>query len=138
MSNEFFGTGNVGQSPELRTVTVGSETRKVLELRVFFDAYGRDAEGNPIQNDAQSFWKTVTLWGERGERAAKHLVKGARIAVKGSLRGEKWVDKATGEERTGDAIRAEDVYLSFARVESVAFKPKAQRADGGGDDMDMN
>jgi single-strand DNA-binding protein len=129
MSNMFFGTGNIGTNPEVRNVSVNGEARKVLELRVFFDAYQRDSTGALVQNDSASFWKDVTLWGERAERAASHLIKGARVAVIGELRGEKWTDKDSGEERTKDAIRADDIYLSFARVESVRFKTKSERTD---------
>ena len=39
MSNEFSGTGNVGDLPILKSVMVGSEERQVAELRVFFDEY---------------------------------------------------------------------------------------------------
>lgn len=127
MSNMFFGTGNIGHAPELRNVSVNGEAKKVLDLRVFFDAYQRDSNGELSQNDAASFWKDVTLWGDRAERAAQHLIKGARIAVIGELRGEKWTDRETGEERTKDAVRAEDVYLSFARVDAVRFKAKAEQ-----------
>ena len=39
MSNEFSGTGNVGDLPLLKTVMVGSEEWQVAELWVFFDEY---------------------------------------------------------------------------------------------------
>ncbi len=129
MSNMFVGTGNIGRAPELRNVTVGGRQAKVLELRVFFDAYKTDPQTNElIQDDGASFWKSVTLWDSRAERAARHLVKGARIHVQGSLRGEKWTDRESGEERSGDFISAEDVFLSFARVESIAWR--AKQGDG--------
>ena len=123
MSNIFSGTGNVGMPPTLKTVSVRGEARKVLELRVFFDAYKSDGNDGYVQDDSASFWKDVTLWGERAERAASHLVKGARIHVVGNMRGEKWQDKTTGEDRYSDSIVAEDIFLSFARVESVTFRP---------------
>ncbi|NJM44468.1 MAG: single-stranded DNA-binding protein [Brachymonas sp.] len=126
MSNVFSGTGNVGMPPSLKTITSNGEPRKVLELRVFFDAYKGDGQGGYVQDDTTSFWKDVTLWGERAERAASHLVKGARIHVIGTVKGEKWKDAKTGEDRYSYSIVADDVFLSFARVESVSFRqPKS-------------
>lgn len=132
MSNMFFGTGNIGKAPELRNVTVAGRQAKVLELRVFFDAYRIDPTSkSPVQDDEASFWKTVTLWNERAERAARHLVKGARIHVQGYFKGERWIDRESGEERIGESIAAEDVFMSFARVESVTWRVKSTDAGGG-------
>jgi hypothetical protein len=39
MPNSYQGTGNLGDSPSLKTVQVNGEDRKVAELRVFFDHY---------------------------------------------------------------------------------------------------
>lgn len=124
MSNQFSGTGNIGLSPELRNVTINGRAAKVLELRVFFDAYKENADGELEQDDSASFWKNVTLWNNRAERAAKHLIKGARVHVVGHIKGEQWTDKDTGEERIDDFIVADDVYLSFVRVDSVTWKDK--------------
>jgi single-strand DNA-binding protein len=135
MSNVFLGTGNIGMPPSLKTVSSNGQQRKVLELRVFFDAYKSDGNGGLVQDDAKSFWKDVSLWGDRAERAASHLVKGARIHVMGSVQGEKWKDKDTGEDRYNDSVVAEDVFLSFARVASVTFRPpKGDAQDATGDE----
>jgi single-strand DNA-binding protein len=128
MSNFFSGTGNVGKAPELRTVNNGGNNSKVLELRVFFDAYKKDVQGEFVQDDAACFWKDVVLWNERAERAAEHLVKGARIHVVGSVKGEQWTDKTSGEIRTNEFVVAEDVFLSFARVEKVTYRQKTEPA----------
>jgi single-strand DNA-binding protein len=129
MSNLFIGEGNLGSAPELKTVEFNNETHRVLELRVFFDAYKQDAEKKYVQDEEKSFWRSVTLWDARAERAAKLLVKGARVLVKGSEKGETWTDKASGEVKKDTRIVADDVYLSFARVESVTFKPKSESSD---------
>jgi single-strand DNA-binding protein len=127
MANSFSGTGNVGLNPEIRNVLVGGRPARVLELRVFFDAYKENSQGDLEQDDAASFWKNVTLWNERAERASKHLIKGARIHVVGHIKGEKWVDKESGEERKGEFIVAEDIYLSFSRVESITWKARQEK-----------
>jgi len=127
MSNVFFGTGNVGTSPEMRFVQVGNRTAKVMEVRVFFDAYRKDEAGEFQQDEAASFWKSVVLWDDRAERAAKILRKGARVCVSGQIKGERWTDKNTGEPRKGDHVEADDIYLSLARVESVQWRERAEQ-----------
>jgi len=49
MSNEFRGTGNVGEAPALKTVRVGAEQRPVTQLRVFFDEHRQDGRGGTDQ-----------------------------------------------------------------------------------------
>lgn len=130
MSNTFVGTGNIGVHPEMRFVQVGDRTAKVLEFRVFFDSYREDDSGQLVQDESASFWKTVVLWDERGERAARLLRKGARVCVLGRIKGEKWTDKNTGEMKYADHVVAEDVYLSLARVESVQWRERAEEPAG--------
>ena len=40
-----------------------------------------------------------------------YLVKGARIAIKGELRQERWTDKNSGQERSKLVVVAEDIQL---------------------------
>lgn len=126
MSNTFIGTGNIGTNPEMRYLQIGDRTAKVLEVRVYFDAYKEDASGQLVQDDGASFWKTVALWDERAERAVKLLRKGARVCVMGRLKGEKWTDKSTGEVKYADHVVADDIYLSLARVEAIQWRERAE------------
>jgi single-strand DNA-binding protein len=83
MINEFQGIGNVGSNPSLSSVEVENETRKVANMRVYFD--------RPIGEDFQDkggFWLTIDIWGFRAEEAARTLKKGARVYVSGTLREE--------------------------------------------------
>jgi len=133
VSNIFSGTGNIGRAPELRMVDLNGRVAKVLELRVFFDAYKTNPQTNELeQDDSASFWKNVTIWNDRAERASKFLVKGARVHVTGYLKGERWTDKDSGTERFGEYVVADDVFLSFARVASVTFREKAQEGSSEG------
>ena len=76
-----------------------------------------------------SSWRGLSFRRDRGERAASHLVKGARVHVTGTVRGEKWKDKTTGEDRYSDSVQADDVYLSFVRVETVTYR-QPKEGDG--------
>ena len=128
MSNEFRGTGNVGDTPALKTVMVGQEERKVTELRVFFDEYRPDGNGGYEQTGG--FWLSVNVWGERrAAEVVQHVKKGARVHVVGRLAESKWTVKDTGEERRALQVNADDLFLSLARVSDVGFKPRREQPE---------
>lgn len=125
MSNEFRGTGNVGDAPVLKTVMVEDEERKVVQLRVFFDEYRQDATGGLEQ--IGGFWLDVNVWGDRrAVDVAQHVKKGARVHVSGRLAQSKWTVTATGEERHALHLNADDVFLGLTRLAEVAYKPRRE------------
>jgi single-strand DNA-binding protein len=131
MSNEFSGTGNVGDQPLLKTVMVGSEERQVAELRVFFDEYRQDGKGGLEQ--AGGFWLDVNVWGERLAAEVAQLVKkGARVHVIGRLAETQWTVTATGEERSALHLNADHLFFSLTRLAEVRFKPRREAAEGRG------
>lgn len=125
MSNEFRGTGNLGDHPILKTAMVRGEERRVAEMRVFFDEYKPDGKGGFEPNGG--FWMSVSLWDQRGEQAAAILRKGARVHVVGRLVEQEWTDKE-GIQRTSIQLSAESVYLSLSRVEEVKFRARRESA----------
>jgi single-strand DNA-binding protein len=128
MSNEFRGTGNVGDQPLLKTVVVGNEERQVAQLRVFFDEYRQDGSGGLEQ--AGGFWLDVNVWGERHAREVAQLAKkGARVHVVGKLAESKWTVTATGEERRALYLNADHLFLSLARLAEARFKPRREAAE---------
>ena len=129
MSNEFSGTGNVGDLPILKAVMVGSEERQVAELRVFFDEYRQDGKGGLEQADG--FWLDVNVWGERLAAEVAQLVKkGARVHVIGRLAETQWTVTATGEERSALHLNADHLFLSLTRLAEVKFKPRREASEG--------
>ena len=128
MSNEFRGTGNIAVAPALKTVSIAGETRKVAELRVFFDDYRPTGQGGIEQTGG--FWLDVSVWGDTlAESAAQHLRKGARVHVTGRLSESKWNAQDSGEERRAMQVNADNVFLSLARVEEVRFRAKRDAAE---------
>ena len=131
MSNEFSGTGNVGDLPILKAVMVGSEERQVAELRVFFDEYRQDGKGGLEQ--AGGFWLDVNVWGDRLAAEVAQLVKkGARVHVIGRLAETQWTVTATGEERSALHLNADHLFLSLTRLAEARFKPRREAAEGRG------
>ena len=125
MSNEFRGTGNVGDAPVLKTVMIEDEERMVVQLRVFFDEYRQDGTGGVEQSGG--FWLDVNVWGDRrAVDVAQHVKKGARVHVSGRLAQSKWTVTATGEERHALHLNADDVFLGLTRLAEVAYKPRRE------------
>ena len=122
MPNSYQGTGNLGDSPGIKTVHVNGEDRRVAELRVFFDNYRPDGQGGVEQTGGH--WLDVSLWDYKAEQAARLLRKGARVHVIGRIELDSWTDKVTGEAREKMRLVADDVLLSLTRVKSVDFEAK--------------
>ena len=123
MSNEFRGTGNVAETPILKTVRVGGEERNVTDMRVFFDEYRPDGRGGFEQSGG--FWLDVNVWGDRrAADAAQHVKKGARVHVIGRLVESVWTTTDTGAERRALHLDADELFLSLARVAGVTYQPR--------------
>jgi single-strand DNA-binding protein len=129
MPNNYQGTGNLGESPTLKTVQINGEDRKVAELRVFFDNYRADGQGGLEQTGGH--WLDVSLWDYKAEQAARLLRKGARVLVMGRLELDSWTDRETGEPREKLRVVADDVLLSLTRVKGVEFEPRRGEEERG-------
>lgn len=109
MSNRFEAEGNLGNQPELRSVTVDGQQRDVLDFSIYVDRRVRDGEGG--FRDKGGFWLNGSLWGGRARPTLDAVKKGMRVRVAGELRMESWADRETGEERSGLKLDAE--YLAI-------------------------
>lgn len=121
MSNEFRGTGYVGDQPTIKAVRVADQERSVAELRVYFDERRPDGEGG--FREAGGFWLDVNVWGDRRVRdVGTHVRKGARVQVVGRLVEETWTDRDTGQKRSAFRCDADEVLLALSRIESVQYR----------------
>lgn len=125
MSNEFRGTGNIGQAPALRTVKVNGEDRSVVDLRVYFDRRIPMKDGS--YDDDGGFWLTVSVWGSRADNAFKLLSKGMRIEVIGPLRLETWEND--NEVRTEFRLTADKITIDPICLDSVILRKRTGTAD---------
>lgn len=122
MPNVYQGTGNLGDNPTLKHVTVKGEDRKVASFRVFFDEYKPDQVSGEIKQSG-GFWLSVDAWGRLADQVAEHLRKGCRVNVTGHIVQDEWEDKDSGEERSAHRLVADGIFLSLSRIESVKFRP---------------
>jgi Single-stranded DNA-binding protein len=128
MANKFSGTGNLADTPTVKSVTVRAEaeSRTVAEMRIYFDRSVPD--GNGGFRDAGGFWLTCNLWGRRAEAPIiKQLTKGMRVHVEGTLSQESWEDSASGTQRTAMRLDVDYLALDPGRIQSVSVA--ASRAD---------
>ncbi len=125
MSNEFKGTGNIGQTPALRAVKVNGEDRSVMDLRVYFDRRIPMKDGS--YDDDGGFWLTVSVWGSRADNAFKLLTKGMRIEVTGPLRLETWEND--NEVRTEFRLTADKITIDPICLDSVIVRKRTGTAD---------
>ena len=72
MPNVFRGKGNLGDTPILKHVPINGADEVVAEMRVFFDDYAYD-QANDEYQQVGGFWMRVSLWGQRGEEAAREV-----------------------------------------------------------------
>jgi single-strand DNA-binding protein len=76
--NKYICTGRLTKDPELRALPSGTS---VCELRLAVDQMGRNREVGYIN---------VSVFGNGGEAAAKHLSKGWLVAVDGRIEFGEW------------------------------------------------
>ena len=102
--------------PELRSLPSG---QSLASLRVAFNTSKKDNATGQWE-DVGNF-ANVTVWGNQGESCAKHLSKGARVAINGRLQYRSWEDK-DGNTRSALEIVAN-------RVQFLESKPANRQAD---------
>lgn len=129
MSNRFLARGNLGGVPELRLVTVDGETRPVADMRLYCDRPVPNGDGG--FTDKGGFWLSVSVWGKRGENAARVLDKGMRIRAEGTLIQNTW--EQDGEKFSRLEMAADDVTLDLSRIESVRLRERNRQESDDGD-----
>ena len=125
MSTYFSGRGNLAEVPELKTVEISGEERKVAQMRIYFDRLVPN--GDDDFEDKGGFWLEVNLWGPRAESTARILLKGARVYVEGHLERQQWRDSETGTERVKLILQAHYIALDLSRVDSVKLRYRGEQ-----------
>jgi single-strand DNA-binding protein len=103
--NKYICTGRLTKDPELRSLPSGSS---VCELRLAVDGLGRGREVGYIN---------VSVFGNGGEAAARHLAKGWLVAVDGRLEFGEW-ESAEGERRHDYTVVGNVEFLAAPRAAS--------------------
>ena len=109
--NKIIITGNLTRDPELRTTPSGVA---VCSMAVAVQRDFADSDGNR----AVDFFN-VNVWREKGETCAKHLKKGRKVGIVGSLQNRSYEDK-DGVKRTVTEIIASEVEFLSPKQEEPA------------------
>lgn len=115
MVNKVILIGNLGRDPEVRSTQSG---QAVATLSVATSRRWRDKDGN---NQEQTEWHTVVVWGRQAEIAGQYLTRGRQVYIEGRLSTRSWEDKTSGEKRYKTEVVCDE------------FKMLGSRGGGGGD-----
>lgn len=116
MVNKVILIGNLGRDPEVRSTPSG---QSVATLNLATSRRWRDKDGN---NQEQTEWHTVVIWGRQAEIAGQYLTRGRQVYVEGRLTTRSWEDKTSGEKRYKTEVVCDD------------FKMLGPKGSGGGGD----
>ncbi|RMH00127.1 MAG: single-stranded DNA-binding protein [Deltaproteobacteria bacterium] len=100
--NKVFLLGNLGRDPELRFT---SNNTPVCQLNVATTRSYTDRGG---QQQSQTEWHRVVVWGQQGERCAQYLSKGRQVFVEGRLQTRSYQDR-DGNKRYVTEVVADNV-----------------------------
>lgn len=108
--NKVIIIGNLGADPETRYVPNGSA---ITNLRVATSESWKDKESGQTQERTE--WHRIVLFGRLAEIATQYLRKGSKVYIEGSLRTNKWQDKATGADRYSTDIIGNELQMLDSR-----------------------
>ena len=134
--------GNLGRDPELRYTPSG---RPVASFTVAVNQSQKNQQsGEWIES---TDWFRVSVWGDRGERAAENLRKGARVFVDGRFRAREY-EANDGQKRMSLDITADTVLGldkreanadgTFTGAPAAAGAPAGGGRPGGFDDTEID
>lgn len=99
--NKVIIVGNLGNDPETRYAQSGAA---ITTISVATSESWKDKEGNAQE---RTEWHRVKFFGKLAEIAGEYLKKGSQVYVEGSLRTEKYTDKAGVEKYATDIVANE-------------------------------
>lgn len=116
--NKVILIGTLGKDPEVRYAQSGSA---LASVSVATNESWKDKNG---EKQERTEWHRVKFFGRLAEIAGEYLKKGSQVYIEGSLRTEKYTDKAGVEKYSTDIIANE--------MQMLGGRPDASRSDAGG------
>ena len=99
--NKVILIGNLGQDPEVRYTTSGTA---IASFSVATSESWTDKQSGEKQERTE--WHRVKVFGKLAEICGEYLAKGRQVYIEGSIRTEKYTDKAGVEKYATDIIAA--------------------------------
>lgn len=116
MANTIEVEGLVGGEPELRYTPEGTA---IATFNIADTPRKYNKETRKWENDGDTVWYRVTVFGNQAEQIKANLNKGTPVFVKGNLSFHAWETK-TGEKRENKEIRADKVYVSVRNTTTAS------------------
>lgn len=114
--NKAIIIGRLGQDPDVRQTANGMS---VANLSVATSEKYKDKSG---QQQEQTEWHRITLWGKLADIAQQYLAKGALVCIEGKIQTRKWEDKDGTERYTTEIVGRELVMLGGSQSDNQAPK----------------
>ena len=120
MINKVTLIGNVGQSPEVRSL----ENGKVATFSLATTEKGYTTkDGKVIQDKTE--WHRIVAWRQTAEFVGNYLSKGRLVMVEGKLQTRKWQDQ-NGQDKYSTEIVADNIQ-SLDRAPEGQFRQQGQQ-----------
>ena len=116
--NKVILIGTLGKDPEVRYAQSGSA---LASVSIATNESWKDKNG---EKQERTEWHRVKFFGRLAEIAGEYLKKGSQVYIEGSLRTEKYTDKAGVEKYSTDIIANE--------MQMLGGRPDASRSEAGG------
>ncbi len=123
--NKVILIGTLGKDPEVRYAQSGSA---LASVSVATNESWKDKNG---EKQERTEWHRVKFFGRLAEIAGEYLKKGSQVYIEGSLRTEKYTDKAGVEKYSTDII-ANEMQMLGGRPEGSRESGSASRSESGG------
>ncbi len=101
-------TGNLAYDPEVRFTPTG---KQVAQLVVIENRRRPTDEGG--WEDAEPNTFRVEVWGRLVENIVESCHKGDRLVVIGTIVTDRWEDRESGDTRSAQRVRADEVAFSL-------------------------
>lgn len=98
--------GNLGEDPDVKVFDSGN---KVVTLSLATNEYYRDKNGD---RQTRTDWHRVKAFGKLADLFEQYLQRGSQLAVSGSLRYNRWIDKHDQVRNTAEVHAHSFTFLS--------------------------
>ena len=113
--NKVILIGHLGKDPDGRHMPSGGS---VVNISVATTSAWKDKQTGEKKEATE--WHNVVFFNRLAEVAGEYLKKGSKVYIEGSLRTEKYQDKATGADRYSTKIIASEMQMLDGKDAAVS------------------
>lgn len=124
MSANISILGNVGRAPETQTTAEGLQ---VTKFSIASNSVKRTPQGTIEKTD----WFRVTAFGKQAEILAKHIGRGSRLHIQGSLSLSAWRDRQDQPQYSADLLLQDFQFAGGNNNQSEKGAGEQSAADAG-------